>query len=112
MYGTSLSYNYLKVERNDSTDNSCVYDFLMKQYSNEIKGLPPELLMKLFDEPSLFSGVTTRQILKFCKMYKISCYSLDLEMNVFNKYIPDDASHKLKALVYSISGKKFRFFYE
>lgn len=103
MYGTSLKYNYLEVESNDSTDNSCVYDFLMKQYGKEIKGLTTTFLMNLFGEPTLFSGVSTRQILKFCKLYKISCYSLDLEMQVFNNFIPDDASHKLKALVYIVS---------
>jgi hypothetical protein len=28
---------------------------------------------------------------------------MELEINVFNKYIPYDASHKLKALVYIVS---------
>jgi hypothetical protein len=70
MYGASLRYNYLRVESNDSIHNSCVYDYLMKQYGKDIKGLTLDFLMKLFDEPSLFSGVSTRQILKYCKLYK------------------------------------------
>ena len=39
MYGTTLKYNYLQVESNDSSDRSCVYDFLIKQYGKDIKGL-------------------------------------------------------------------------
>lgn len=61
--------------------------------------------MKIFDEEDSTKGVSTAQIIKFCKKHKISCYALDLEMNVFSRHKPDSPSHKLTALVYLVANK-------
>ena len=56
--------------------------------------------MRILEQEEIDAGVTTLDIVKFCKAYNIAMYGLDLNMKVFHRYIPDKPSHKLKALVY------------
>lgn len=47
------------------------------------------------DEPVIIpEGYDTKQILKFCKHYKISMYALDIKSHVFSKYISPKKNRK------------------
>lgn len=76
MFGTVVEYHYLKVDKNESKTNECVYDYLLKNY--KIKGLTKENLMDLFGEESTIKGVSTKQIEAFCDKYNIALYCLKL----------------------------------
>ena len=67
--------------------------------------LRDKIPMKIFNEEDSKKGVSTAQIIKFCKKHHVKCYALDLEMNVFQRHNPDNPSHKLPALVYLVANK-------
>ena len=100
MYGTKINYHYLNVESNYTEENDCVYQFLVTHYSKWIKNLTRESLLALFMEEDFTSGVNTAMINIFCREYGVSLYAADLEMKVFNKYIPVNRSHSIPPLVY------------
>ena len=100
MYGTKINYHYLNVELNYTEENDCVYQFLVTHYSKWIKNLTKESLLAIFMEEDITSGVNTAMINIFCREYGVSLYAADLEMKIFNKYIPDNRSHSIPPLVY------------
>jgi hypothetical protein len=100
MYGAVLSFHYLKIEPNSNTERQCVYDFLLSYYQPFIKDLNIETLKRVLGQQDINGGVTTLDIVKFCKEYNIVMYGLDLNMKVFHRYIPEKPSHKLKVLVF------------
>ncbi|KAI8836004.1 hypothetical protein BJ741DRAFT_686289 [Chytriomyces cf. hyalinus JEL632] len=118
MYGTVLSYHSLRIDPNQTDQNDCVYQYLLKTYSKHIKDLSEEKLREIFFEeefdiddfdddtattyrvPISQDGVSTSQIQEFCETYGISLYALDLECDIFCRYIPEKRNHHTPALVY------------
>ena len=109
MYGVSLKYHYLPVEPNVSSNMECVYLYLLDCYGRYIKSLTKESLLEIFGETNPKNGVTTFQIIEFCRLYNINCYALDLEFHVFKHFKPEKSSHKFPSLVFVVANKHLLF---
>lgn len=71
MFGVALQYNFLPVEPNDSNTKECVYQYLLSRYGAYLKTLTKAKLMKIFGEDDSTKGVSTAQIIKFCKKHNV-----------------------------------------
>jgi hypothetical protein len=95
-------FGKLFLQHSTISTQDCVYQFLLTNYGHLVKALSKVSLLGLFDEDAIDTGVSTYMIESFCRQYGVSLYALDLEFNVFHKFIPIKRSHKLPLLVYVV----------
>lgn len=75
-----------------TSDNSCVITYLDKSYGKKIN---VKLYFKDFKD-----GVSTKDIIEFCKKYNIKCIAYDINCNIIKSYIPDSPNKNYKALIF------------
>ena len=81
---------------NQQIDNTqyhdCVRDYFKKIY--------PKISKKKIDKLGDENGVSTNEIIEFCKKYRILCIAYDISRNVIAKYTPEKRNKSYKSLFY------------
>ena len=115
--GSALIDGYDKQDW-DTNTGRCVFDYIIYRYGN-IKGFKNvcnyEDLNKIFDdsiwgeeEKDLLNvGVNTKEIKRFCEMYKIPMYAVDDNEKCFLQHIPHKRNKNAPAMIFRISNEHF-----
>lgn len=95
-----IKYDMFKgVDLNQTNDNNCVLNFLiehMKKHGNPEQKIIKDLINVSFNlnlegidakEHIIKNGITSNQLLNYCKHKKVSLYGLDMTNKTFIKYI-------------------------
>jgi len=101
----------------DTNTGKCVFDYIISRYG-KIKGFKNVCnylnLQNIFnegnddDEKDLMKiGVSTLEIEKFCKSFKIPMYAIDDNEKTFHQYVPEKRNKDCPAMIFRLSNKHF-----